>query len=101
MRTQYIENPNASGNVLHNGKDWQVTEMMSGLCCELLHKERVLSPAEQREWNLSNHGCYPSVLLQGDDSAEFLRELENAQKKLTPAEIGRLFLDSYRDVVRL
>lgn len=100
MRTQYIENPDVTGNILHNGKFWQVTEFMGGLCCELLLKTRVISLGDQRELKAADHACYPSVLFQGEVSDAFLADLGNAQKKLTPAEMNTHFFNAYHGIVR-
>jgi hypothetical protein len=101
MRTAYVENPGVPGTVLYNGADWQVTELIGGLCCELLFKERGITRDYQREENFSDHDCYPSVLLQGDEAAEFLLEFNKAEKAFTPADVGRKFLQPYLDIVRL
>lgn len=98
MNTQYIPNPNVSGGVLrHNSRNWQVTELMGGLACELLFKERDVDSCEQKSAKLSLHACYPSTFLQGEAAAQFLEELAEAQLTCSNTEVDRLFLAEYRN----
>lgn len=99
MLNQYIPNPGVPGVVLHNTQHWQVTELMGGLACELLKKERTVSPGEQSASGLSLHDCFPSVFMQGDEAAEFLAELRQAYGKLTSDKIDILLLSAYEDVL--
>lgn len=101
MRTSSVENPNVPGTILYNGAEWQVTELMGGLCCELLLKERGITVDYQREMGFSDHDCYPSVLFQGEEATEFLQELNNAKNVFSPADVGRRFLQNYEGLVRL
>ena len=100
MLTKYIDQPNLRGNCLHNGAHWQLTEYMGGLCCELLQKTRVVDREDQAQLGAELHDCYPSLFFQGDDATEFLREFENAQARLNPAELNRLFFDNYAHVMQ-
>lgn len=102
MRTAYVDNPGVPGTVLYNGANWQVTELMGGLCCELLLKERGISIEERRKEGFTDHDCYPSVLFQGDEATEFLQEFNDAKKAFSHADLGRKFLQaSYLGIVRL
>lgn len=100
MRTKYIANPDTPGTVLHNGSEWQVTDYMGGLCCELLRKIRLIDREDQRGYRLSEHACYPSLLFQGEEADAFRAELENAQNKLSASELNSLFFSAYEGVVR-
>jgi hypothetical protein len=99
MLNQHIPNPGVPGVVLHNTQHWQVTGLMGGLACEILKKERTVTPEEQEASGLSLHDCFPSVFMQGDEAAEFLAELEQAYEKLSPDKIDGLLLSAYEDVL--
>ncbi len=96
MHTRYIPNPKASGVCLHNTQNWQVTEHLGGLGCELLAKERVISVPDGRRLGLSLHDCYPSAFMQGDEALEFLGTLATAQGTCSDKEIDALLLEGYR-----
>ena len=101
MLTQYIENPGVSGTLRHNSAKWQLTEYLGGLCCELMLKEtRVVDHCTQQSMKLPLHECYPSVFFQGDDAAEFLKEFEAAETKLSTKQLHSLFFDSYAHVTQ-
>lgn len=100
MLTRFLTNPNHGDATLrHNSSLWQVTELMGGLACELLLKERSVEPWQQKSDKLELHACYPSVFMQGDAATHFLAELEEAQRTCSNAEIDRLFLAEYRNTL--
>lgn len=98
MLTRYLTNPHdGAGTLRHNSRQWQVTELMGGLACELLLKERSVEPWQQKSEKLALHACYPSMFIQGDAATQFLAELEEAQRTCTNVEVDRLFLAEYRN----
>lgn len=100
MLTRYIPNPDVvDGTLRHNSRLWQVTEVMGGLGCELLLKERSVLPSEQQDDKRALHACYPSMFLQGEAATQFLAELEEAQRTCTNVEVDRLFLSEYRNTL--
>jgi hypothetical protein len=99
MLNRYIVNPGIPGVVLHNTQNWQVTELMGGLACEILKKERMVTPEEQAASWLSLHDCFPRVFMQGDEAVEFLDDLRQAYGHLEPARIDNLMLSAYEDVL--
>ena len=99
MHTQYIPNPGVPGHCVHNTAQWQVTELMGGLAAELLQKSRKVDDSDRQCHQLSLHDCYPSVLFQGDEAAEFLRELAQAQANLPAKRVDELMLSAYTEVL--
>ena len=99
MHTQYIPNPGVPGRCVHNTAQWQVTELMGGLAAELLHKAREVDDSDRQRHPLSLHDCYPSVFFQGDEAADFLRELAQAQAKLPAERVDELMLSAYTEVL--
>lgn len=99
MNKNFLQDPAVPAVCLHNTVNWQVSELMGGLACELLRKQRVVDRDEQRRTGLSTHACYASVFMQGDEASDFLEQLRQAQLKHAPREVDALLLDSYSDVV--
>lgn len=99
MLTQFISNPSATSVCVHNTSTWQVAELMGGLGCEILLKERICSPYEQKERGLPLHECFSSAFFQGEAAAAILDEFRTAQKTCTPQEIDRLMLEEYRQTL--
>ena len=99
MLTRFISNPSATSVCVHNTSTWQVAELMGGLGCEILLKERICPVYEQRERGFPLYLCFSSAFFQGDAATEFLTELREAQKTCTPQEIDRLMLEEYRPIL--
>lgn len=101
MHTQpiYPEGQGMSGVLELNSSEYQVISFMNGYACELLKKTRDIPQDARGMAGLSLHDCYPSVFMQGEDATAFLVELHHAQSKLSDAEVGRLLLSAYDDVM--
>lgn len=83
----------ANALLVYNSMQYQVLSFMNGLACELLKKESDTP-------DLRGHARYPSVFMQGDDAAEFLDSLANAQTRIKRnPDIDSLFLSEYDHIL--